>query len=1161
MPVQLSEAFLALRPEDHVLFGVQWWGAEAAGDGRIRVGADGGLLVTFPPQHVGEGAFAPGLALFLSSGALGGPSQVAVSLPAGTVVTLDAAGVIAALAGGRVLGRRFADGSGPATAIELPYGLVWSPAAAGGGAVACAHPLAPAGGPTGAAGLWRTRLRATTAAAGLAFAEPEVVLRDPEPSAMLLDALARQTIVDATQREGAARVDRLELGALGGSLGVARSWQGVDWSQAVALGRDQQVRLVLRGVLYPFGHHATYIEAADRRFDPADSTAALRIERTLVVTEPTRPVATAEASLARMFPFDDVEVAALELSGLGPPAVRTFVRPAPDTTELQGQIDGKRAQIREIEPTIADEVDRAWTPDELGTPEANDYVNRRAALDRNEETLGELRKQAEAVDRAQDEIDALNREIDRLQDTPVGPDGLLDPSVQQAIDDDLQKIREINDSVAGFATKPQADAFELQLQPERRALAALLASLQPQLDPPHSLEALSGHGVQGATDILQLQADIASLEQRITDLQALATSREWMLGPTLPPAPPQGPTTPPEELRPLLVPVRCSRRDGGPDLHLDVPVVFVHEFQLDPIDGLGIPAFDSLRDGDLTGSLQDVASQFFAEHAARAEDGEVVESGPDGTFRRATIEALPDDTFVHAAPVGLRTTLLDVVHGQAPAPGDHLEVHGFSLAGVPRGGAFVPAITSYQVALPAVRGLVEREVNTIRYRSEFLRNGDAEKAAVAFADAVGIDFRRQADRAGALLAPVIDATGISRLDGPVSLAGLVADPAGHLDPAKLLGEGASILGFDLRTLIGQVTTPPRIVQQVLDGSPPRVEVTWQGIALDTPPDGPFDAEPRRGVKATCSLSVVATPDGVTTDCSVHDFALCFPSRDDGLLRLTFGAVRFQQQPGRGPDLSLKGVGVEFLGDLHLLEDLAKSVDIGGNVPRVAVAADDVSVGYAFAVPEASCGEFTLRNIAVRAGLDVPFQPTDDRPVSLSLGFASRAKPFNLSVMALGGGGYVDVQLDRRGLRRMELSLEFGATIALNLGIVAAEVHALGGVRTEVGPGTHVALTGYIRIGGSVELLGLVTVTIELVVSLRYDETDEAMIGRATVVVDVDLTLYSHSFTLDSGEWRLLGGGGPAIGAAFEAAQPESLEAGLDRWRRYRAAFATEVATP
>src|SRR5262249_44048666 len=153
-------------------------------------------------------------------------------------------------------------------------------------------------------------------------------------------------------------------------------------------------------------------------------------------------------------------------------------------------------------------------------------------------------------------------------------------------------------------------------------------------------------------------------------------------------------------------------------------------------------------------------------------------------------------TVIHAAPIGLRTALLDVVHGQVPAPGDHLEVHGFNLTGVPRGRGFVPAITSYRAALPAVRGLVEQEMNTIRYRPEFLRNGEAEKAPLALADGLGIDFRKQADRSGALLAPVIEATGISRLDGPVSLAGLVADPVGNLDPAKLLGEGASILGFD-----------------------------------------------------------------------------------------------------------------------------------------------------------------------------------------------------------------------------------------------------------------------------------------------------------------------------------------------------------------------------
>ena len=126
MAVALSERYLAVRADDHVVFGVQWWDAEpvpGGGPPRVRVGPDGGgLLITFPPQHLGEGAFPVGFGLRLGTGSLTGLSQIAVALESDTVVVLDLAGILAALRAGQVLGRRFQTGTA-ATMIEMPFGL------------------------------------------------------------------------------------------------------------------------------------------------------------------------------------------------------------------------------------------------------------------------------------------------------------------------------------------------------------------------------------------------------------------------------------------------------------------------------------------------------------------------------------------------------------------------------------------------------------------------------------------------------------------------------------------------------------------------------------------------------------------------------------------------------------------------------------------------------------------------------------------------------------------------------------------------------------------------------------------------------------------------------------------------------------------------------
>ena len=109
---------------------------------------------------------------------------------------------------------------------------------------------------------------------------------------------------------------------------------------------------------------------------------------------------------------------------------------------------------------------------------------------------------------------------------------------------------------------------------------------------------------------------------------------------------------------------------------------------------------------------------------------------------------------------------------------------------------------------------------------------------------------------------------------------------------------------------------------------------------------------------------------------------------------------------------------------------------------------------------------------------------------------------------------------------------------------------MGGIRYALLPDRSVTLTGFLRIGGSVELLGLVSVSVELRVELNYQEEGNRLVGRARLVIEIDLTLYSDSIELDSGDWVIAGGTGQlaAPAALFDAAM------GLDEWARYRKAF-------
>jgi hypothetical protein len=97
------------------------------------------------------------------------------------------------------------------------------------------------------------------------------------------------------------------------------------------------------------------------------------------------------------------------------------------------------------------------------------------------------------------------------------------------------------------------------------------------------------------------------------------------------------------------------------------------------------------------------------------------------------------------------------------------------------------------------------------------------------AAALVTDFARDTARSGGILAPDIVADGISRLHGPVSVEALTEQLAGgQLDPVKLLGETATLLGFNLAKLIDEssLAGPPEILSAVQSGQPPKVTMTW-----------------------------------------------------------------------------------------------------------------------------------------------------------------------------------------------------------------------------------------------------------------------------------------------------------------------------------------------
>ncbi|HEY0369016.1 MAG TPA: hypothetical protein VGC85_05425, partial [Chthoniobacterales bacterium] len=150
----------------------------------------------------------------------------------------------------------------------------------------------------------------------------------------------------------------------------------------------------------------------------------------------------------------------------------------------------------------------------------------------------------------------------------------------------------------------------------------------------------------------------------------------------------------------------------------------------------------------------------------------------------------------------------------------------------------------------------------------------------------------------------------------------------------------------------------------------------------------------------------------------------------------------------------------------------------------------------------------------------------------------------------GGGGFFHLQLDPAGMKALEVALEFGATAAIDLGVASGEVHIMAGIyfslqRKEGSTDLAAILTGYLRMGGSLSVLGLIKVSVEFNLSFTYDSARDKAYGRATLTVSVEVLFFSTSVELTV-ERAFGGSGDPHFLDFFPAPEP---------WEEYALAFA------
>jgi hypothetical protein len=240
----------------------------------------------------------------------------------------------------------------------------------------------------------------------------------------------------------------------------------------------------------------------------------------------------------------------------------------------------------------------------------------------------------------------------------------------------------------------------------------------------------------------------------------------------------------------------------------------------------------------------------------------------------------------------------------------------------------------------------------------------------------------------------------------------------------------------------------------------------------------------------------------------------------GVVGIRFDGFSFTAIAGKKLTVSanISGDGLQFLGDLAFLNELRKYIPSDGfqDPPSLDVSADGVTAGYSLGIPTIGVGIFSIENIRLSAALTLPF--VTPAPLRFRFGFSEREHPFLITVSLLGGGGFFGIALGPDGIEMLEASIEVGANVSINVVVASGNVHIMVGVYLRLDFSTKESqLTGYLRAGGTLDVLGLISASIEFYLGFTYyalsgpPGTPSCKIaGEATVTIEVHVLMFSAS---------------------------------------------------
>jgi hypothetical protein len=336
----------------------------------------------------------------------------------------------------------------------------------------------------------------------------------------------------------------------------------------------------------------------------------------------------------------------------------------------------------------------------------------------------------------------------------------------------------------------------------------------------------------------------------------------------------------------------------------------------------------------------------------------------------------------------------------------------------------------------------------------------------------------------------------------------------------------------------------------------RAKMVWNPKLRNFPDTASPIFEMKNPDKAlTVSVEVRAAgpnPAGAEIAAQLDDFQLnLLPGFE--LMAVKFNRLAFRGSTARKPEVDVIFDDLEFVGVLAFVQVLKELIPLDGfsDPPFLDVSTEGISAGFTIALPNVAIGVFSLTNISLGADVRVPFL---GQVVSVGFNFCTRERPFCLAVAFLGGGGFIGLRLSPEGMVLLEGAFEFGAVVALDFGVASGSVSVMAGIYFKI-EGSEGQLTGYLRIRGEVDVLSLISASIELYLALEYFTADDKLVGEASLKITVEVLFFSGSVTVKARRVFAGSNGDPTVRDMLLV----DAGGGSTVWADYLSAFAPSMA--